>query len=435
MKLLHYFVLGALALSLGACSKTQPTSAAEVPVSAEATQAVTQTTEDTVTCEGLKTDKVATATDWADANNAFALKMLAASKGTTVASAFSAERALGMILEGACGQTAKEMRSALALPEADGLSKAGAEVEAKLLGEFADTVTVSVDNRVWIDKKFSVTDAYAQNIKQNYHAEQVPVDFMNAPDDARQTINAHVAQATHDKIKDILPSGSVGGDTRMVLTNAIYFKAPWANPFKADATQKEDFSVATGKIQVDMMHQVKDFRHFSGDTFDAALLEFTGSPYGMLIILPKVSADGDVTKALYDVESSLTAESLRALIGKLEEKQVDLKLPKFRIEADVKLKDLLVGAGMKLAFTDDADFTGISGGRDLKVSDVFHKAYIDVNEDGAEAAAATAGVMMMRMSIRPPQAEPVVFHADHPFVFSIVERQTGAALFMGRKID
>lgn len=425
-----------LSVPFASCSKNSP---AEPQTPAQQTQdqkEMSQTENQNVAAQtSCKTtaDQPMTAERWSDANNTLALQILRASKGSTVASSFSAQRALGMILDGACGDTATQMRTALSLPDASNIGEAGSEIEKKMVEKYGDDATITVENRVWLDKQNQLLDAYVNDVKAHYNAELTPLDFVNQPEEARGTINQSVEKATNGKIKDILPSGSITPMSRLVLTNAIYFKAPWHHAFNTGATKQEDFKTADGVVKVDMMHNTKEYAYYENEQFQAVALGFESSAHAFLVILPKLAENADVAAALEKTESDLTASSLRSVLENLNSRKIHLGMPKFRAESSIPLKSILGDLGMKLPFTGDADFSAIAGSRDLFVSDIFHKAYIDIDEKGAEAAAATAGVMMTRALARPEQ--PITLNVDHPFVFAIVDTQTNTTLFMGRKVD
>lgn len=440
-------------LGLGACSKTpvEPATATqENTVQAPATADEAKEKDMTKNCKtssGTTIDEKA----WADGSNALALQMLKANSGNTIASAYSAERALGMVLEGACSETADQMQKALFMPKADNLSETGMKIEKSLLDVSPDifenaidengnpvkndgpAIQVQIDNRVWVEKTYKIQDSYLETLKQNYSAGLESVDFQTDAENVRKSINAHVATATHDKIQDILPPNSVDAGTRLVLTNAVYFKAPWAEQFNAKLTQKGEFKTAEGAVEVDMMRNTESFGYFEDDTLQAIALGFAGSSYDFLILMPKLSKGANPADALSQFEATMDAKKLRTIMENIQPQRLKLTMPKFRIEASTQLKPLLAQLGMERAFTNRADFSGISSTNDLHISDVFHKAFIEIDETGAEAAAATAAVMVMRAALR--VKEPIPVTVDHPFMFSIIERNTTTSLFMGRKVD
>ena len=380
-------------------------------------------------CE-VTSDAEIEAREWVEANNAFGLRLLAGESGNAVVSPFSAERALGMVHDGACNDTAREMRTAMSMPDARNLSAAGHEVEDAMLGPARenDNVTVHVENRVYAGTP--LMDDYAARLRADYGAVPESVDFAGDPDGVRRHINDDVARATEDKIRDLIAPGTLTPLTKLVLTNAVYFKAPWFHQFVKGATNKADFRTDGGTVQVDMMHHVKKHGYVRADDCIAFTLEFHGG-YALMIMMPRDT--GDVVAALRDFESTLTAQKLRDLRDRMASEELRLSMPKFRIETTVPLTQRLKDLGMHKAFVpDEADFSRMTDKHDLYISAAIQKAYIAIDEEGAEAAAATAIVMTTRMAHRPSQ--PIEVTVDRPFVYALLERETGAALFLGRVV-
>jgi serpin B len=259
--------------------------------------------------------------------------------------------------------------------------------------------------------------------KENYGAGLKEVDFAADAEGARKTINAWVEKETKEKIKELLRPGVVGSDTRLVLTNAIYFKGDWARQFKKDATREEEFRLGGGKgVRAPLMRQRRTFGYLDGGTFQALEMPYAGKDLSMVVLLPK-KLDG-----LPDLEKSLTPDDLVGWLKRLREQEVDVALPRFKLTAEFELKPVLSSLGMPLAFTaGKADFSGVDGSRKLFLSAVVHKAFVDVNEQGTEAAAAT-GVVARATAVH---VTPV-FRADHPFVFLIRDRRSDSVLFLGR---
>jgi len=335
--------------------------------------------------------------------------------------------ALAMTAAGAKGQTETEMAETLGLTGI--LPQSHAEYH-KLLerwnaGGKDRGYQLRVANRLWGQKGYPFLESYLSLTRQQYGAELGVVDFAKQAETARREINAWVEKQTADKIKDLIPAGAVDGRTLLVLTNAIYFKGGWIDTFKTELTHDEDFSVsATQKVKVPLMQQKQHFSYMENDDLQAVELPYKGDGLSMMVLLPK-KPDG-----LPELEKSLSAEKINELRSNYAFREVMLYLPKFKLDASFSLGETLQKLGMKLAFTGDADFSGMDGKRDLSISAVVHKAYVDVNEIGTEAAAAT-GVIMSRAA-RPTQTPPAVFRADHPFLFMICDRRDGNILFMGR---
>jgi serpin B len=288
---------------------------------------------------------------------------------------------------------------------------------------------LNVANRLWGQEAYKFLDDYLRVTRDDYGAELARVNF-NQADAARDAINKWVEDNTQDKIKNLIPSAGTIQGARLVLTNAVYFKGEWRDQFNKAFTKDQDFHSSDARtIKAPLMTQKHRFRYAAADG-----LQFLELPYGdgslsMVVLLPK-KVDG-----LSDLESKLTAASLDQWRTSATSRDVIVFLPKFKTTAQFQLADVLKAMGMASAFdAKTADFSGMTGGRDLFISAVLHKAFVDVNEEGTEAAAAT-GVVMMPMAARINPEPPPVFRADHPFVFLIRDNRNGAILFLGRIVD
>jgi serpin B len=275
---------------------------------------------------------------------------------------------------------------------------------------------------------YSFQPAFLDTLALNYGAGMHVVDFEKAPEAARGIINQWVADRTEDRIKDLLPEGSVTPDARLVLTNAIYFNAAWQNPFKPENTKPLDFTKADGsKVQVPTMAGTLDVPYGEGESYAAVALPYDPGQgqvkqLEMVLVLPKVP--------LADFEASLDPSRLDEILGSMGPYAVTMTVPKLKIESQLNLADALTKLGMGVAFSDAADLSGINGTGGLSISAVVHKAWIDVNETGTEAAAATG--VVAGVTSAPPAAE---IHLDHPYVFFIRDIQTKSILFFGRVAD
>ena len=341
----------------------------------------------------------------------------------------SISMALAMTAAGARGETQAEMTSVLHLG-AD-LAQAHAHYH-QLLAQWntADPkrpYQLRVANRLWGQKGHPSRPEFLALTRQQYGAEMKLLDFAQAAA-ASQEINHWVEQQTSGKIQNLIPPGTLDALTRLVLTNAVYFKGDWVQPFDKRNTRDEDFTVsAQAKVKTPLMHQQKRMGYAEEETFQALELPYAGGELSMVVLLPK-KPDG-----LAELAHTITADKLAALVAKLTVREVNAYVPKFKLETSFGLKPTLETMGMKRAFSQGADFSGISA-EPLTISAVLHKAYVDVNEVGTEAAAAT-GVVMRSMAMR-PSPEPVpVFRADHPFLFLICDLKAGSILFMGRLIS
>lgn len=378
-------------------------------------------------------------------NNAFAgdlYQNLAASRAgkNLFFSPFSVSSALGMTWEGAKGATADEMRSVLHVPQADGKPWETARMHAAI-GELSkkfnqpdQSFSLVVANALWVEKSMPLREEFLASIQPHYDAKLAPMDFIAEPEAARKQINTWVEEKTKDRIKDLIPAGVIDADTRLVLTNAIYFKAAWPSEFQKELTQEQDFQLADGtKAKVPSMHNpsVNLARH-KGKDFEVVELNYEGASVVMTIVMPD-SPDG-----LPAIEKALTADSWKTWTAGLKFTSTDLYLPKFKMETDYPLSEPLQKLGMPLAFTPGkADFTAITDSPDgskLFISAVIHKAFIEVDEKGTEAAAATAVTIQATSAIMEPE-EPKLLRIDRPFLFAIRDRESGTLLFLGRVMD
>lgn len=350
--------------------------------------------------------------------------------GNLFFSPYSISAALAMTYAGASGETQKQMAEVLhfAVPESE-LHQAMARLRESLLADAKQGYQLRVANRLWGQKGFEFLPEFLQTTQKYYGAELGILDFAQNTETARQEINRWVEKQTEDKIKDLLAPGVLDPQTRLVLTNAIYFKGNWQEQFKKDATQDAPFHVSADKeVSVPMMHQTERFGYRATDDLQALEMPYAKGELSMIILLPK-AIDG-----LLQLEKKLTEENLQEWTKGLGHQKVIVYVPKFTMTSQFSLKDTLEAMGMTLPFTQKADFSRMSSKEGLSISAVIHKAFVDVNEEGTEAAAATA-VTMMPTSAAPPREEPPTFRADHPFVFLIQDNQTGSILFMGRVMN
>jgi len=365
-----------------------------------------------------------------DGNNEFAVKMyreLGAAEGNLFFSPFGISAALGMTYAGARGETATEMEAALCFPcgpkelgQAFGKLQAGLD-EIQKRGD----VSLSIANGIWAEQTYGFLPDFMKGIEADYKARIALADFVNNAAGESQRINAWVEEKTHEKIKTLVPEGVLDALTRMVLVNAIYFKGDWASQFKEKATRERDFHVGSGKtVKVQMMQQSGGFRLTQDADTEALELPYKGNQLSMLVLLPKAK-DG-----IAALEGKLSVAKIDALVGTLRKTEVDVALPKFRLETSYGLVSPFQALGMKTAFGNNADFSGMDGRRELYISAILHKAFVDVDEKGTEAAAATAVVMRTESVVLKQQ-----FIADHPFIFLIRDNATGSILFMGRVAD
>jgi serpin B len=370
----------------------------------------------------------------ANDGNAFAFdlygRLRSAQPGNIFFSPQSISTALAMTYAGARGATAAEMAGTLhfSLPQ-DQLPAAYALLLAALNGPGGERhYQLSIANRLWGQRGTAFLEPFLTVTRKDYGAELGLVDFAKDADSARAEINGWVRKQTADKIDDLIPPGMLGADTRLVLANAIYFRGNWARQFEKSATQDQPFHASPDRtVVVPLMFgklRVGYAAHADG-ALKVVELPYEGDDLSMLVLLP------DATDGLATLEARLTTDTVRGWTSDLARREVLVYLPRFSVESRFALAPTLGAMGMPLAFSDRADFSGMDGRRDLFVSAVVHKARVDVDEQGTEAAAAT-GVVMGLTAVR---EEPPVFRADHPFVFAIRHNPTGAILFLGRVVD
>ncbi len=342
-------------------------------------------------------------------------------------SPYSIFSALAIAFEGARGETAAEIKSVFHFPDKQILRPNFAAIYNNL-NQPNSAYEFRTGNALWVQKKFSLLDEYADVVSQYYAAKAANLDFAQNPQQASRIINNFIAEQTNNKIKELIPPSKLNKNTRLVITNAVYFKGIWQWQFDKANTYLGDFKVAADKIiQVPMMSMEPDKARFKyADLPQIQILElpYQGDRISMLILLPK--------KNLSSLETALTLKKLEQYKEQMKEEKLDaIYLPKFEFDLKYFLNENLKTLGMPIAFSPSfADFSGIDGKRDLYIDSVIHEAYIKVDEQGTEAAAATA-VNEGITAVMPQK----VFKADHPFIFIIQDKQTGNILFMGRVID
>jgi serpin B len=371
--------------------------------------------------------------DIASGNNAFALDLyvkLSNNTGNVFFSPYSISTALAMTYAGARGETEKQMAHAMHFNlDQKSFHPAFGEMQARI-NEIRKkgSVQLSVANSLWMQKDYKFLQGFLDLTGKNYDAAFNYEDFKSSAEKARADINGWVERKTNDKIKDLIKPGLLGSMTRLVLANAIYFKGSWETKFDSQSTTDTRFFVSEkDTVMVRMMNKpVHDFRYGENEMVQCLELPYADRDLSMIVLLPKKSD-------LRAFEKSLRPNSLDSLLSVMREKKVLVFLPKFKTTQELILNDALLALGMTDAFSDVADFSGMTGRKDLAVSAVIHKAFVDVNEQGTEAAAATAVAMRATAMREPPQ--PAIFRADHPFLFLIRENATGSILFMGRIVN
>jgi serpin B len=344
-------------------------------------------------------------------------------------SPFSIQVALAMTAVGAKGETRRVMADLIGAPESvEEQNRQYARLLKSIHGEGERPFQLATANALWGQKGYHFKTTFQEAVADCYDGAMHVVDFRAQPDEAVKTINAWVGAKTRERIKELVKRDFINDDTRLILTNAIYFKGQWEKTFEeADTREAKWHGLETRKVP--MMHQRGGYLYCEGNGFQALDIPYQSRQLSMLIVLP-TKKDG-----LAVVEHQWAAgDTYRQVTDGLDYEEVVLvSLPRFRLETAFLLKPILCGLHAELAFSDEADFGGM-GDEPLKISDVVHKAFVEVNEEGTEAAAATVGMMeYVGVYSRPP--EPKVFKADHPFLFFIRDRNTNAVLFSGRVLD
>ena len=364
-----------------------------------------------------------------EGNTEFAIdlyKRLNSTEGNAFFSPYSISTALAMTYGGAREETAKQMAAALHFSlENERLHQAFASIQTTLNAiQRKKQIQLNIANSLWPQDRYPFLKEYLALTSKYYRTVITPVDYITKPEVARNVINSWVEEKTNDKIKDII-SETPDPLTRLMLVNAIYFKGNWESQFKKTATREMPFHLNENKsIEAPMMNQTSEFNYGEEERLQVLELPYVGNKLSMLVILPK-KIDG-----LHEFEDLLTKDSLEGWTRNISNRSVEVYLPRFKMTSEFRLDEELKSMGMKDAFDmDKANFSGMDGNPNwLYIGAVLHKAFVDVNEEGTEAAAATG----VRMGVKSAPEEPIIFRADHPFLFLIRDNSTGTILFMGK---
>lgn len=357
-----------------------------------------------------------------NANNKFAFDMyeeLSKNQGNLFFSPYSISVALAMTYEGAAGQTAEEIKEVFHFPEKEILRPNSARIYNEINNP-NKSYTLRTGNALWADKTFELRQDYSERVEKYYGGKAVNMDFINEPELSRETINTFIAEQTNNRIKNLLPEGIIDAAVRLILTNAIYFLGDWEYPFDEKNTRERPFYVSPEEsIDVPMMYMnpEENFNYASLEDLELLEMPYEDNELSMLILLPKTSLE----------ELELNFEKLNEYIGQMRKTNLDgIFFPKFELETEYELVEPLKNMGMSAAFL-NADFSNMNEHERVFISDVIHKAFVNVDEEGTEAAAATA-VIIRETAIM----EPRIFNANRPFIFLIRENESGNILFMGR---
>jgi serpin B len=365
-------------------------------------------------------------------NTAFALDLyqqLQPSKGNLFFSPFSISAALAMTYAGASENTAGQMATVLHFTaDPDHLHESMGQLISQLNSVQKETdIELKIANAIWTQKGYPFLDEFIRIVRQSYLAELNQADFVAAEDAARQAINSWVEQQTDQKIKDLIPPKVLNDLTRLVLVNAVYFKGFWESQFKPADTMDLDFWLsADTTVTVPLMHQEHKFGYWENEWLQVLEMPYKDEPLSLVVLLPKEIA------GISDLEQKLTTENILTWQNSLRKRKVIVLFPKFKLESEFSLNRILAAMGMADAFDPQrADFSAMVGRKELYISAVLHKAFVEVSEEGTEAAAAT-GVVVSAMSAG---HVPPIFKADHPFVFYIRDNASQSILFLGRLTD
>lgn len=340
--------------------------------------------------------------------------------GNLALSPASIELALCMTRAGAAGQTKEDMATALGL---SGLTDAQIADACRSLMWRANTGGMEAADAVWVGEGLTLSDAFAKACAQDFMADVYALKIPGAMD----AINAWAGEKTHGRIDDIIQE-ELDANTRMVLTNALYFLGDWTQPFKAEETYEEEFNAPSGSVTTSFMHSTREVPYYENDDFSMITLDFESEvgegKYAMAFLLPAQDSTAD------ELLASLSGEAFAQALSGAQPRETIISLPKFEFEYFTSLNDTLIDMGMGLAFSGDADFSAMTAEPNgLNISEVLHKCFVKVDELGAEAAAVT--VVTMEESAEMPSENAAVFHADRPFVFAIYSQEDGTIAFMG----
>ena len=353
-------------------------------------------------------------------------QQLAQGDGNLIFSPFSISGALSMTLAGARGETAKAIagvlhqnRSQAAYPEA--FMALVASLGPRANGSGNELLNA---NGLWVDGGLRLEPDFLATLRTKYQASLSPLDFARNLEGARAAINRWTQEHTKGKIRELFAPGSLDESTRLVLSSAVYFYGKWEHPFQPNQTRLAPFKLGNGStVETSFMKQTDRFGYAETPTAQILEMKYAGTGLALDVLLPKPGS------SLRDLEGRLTEDHLAGWLAQLSDRNVEVLIPKFRVESQFSLREMLSRMGMGRAFTGSADFSGIDGRRDLALSNVLHKALVDVSEEGTEAAAATGSAVALVRMIVP---EHTVFRADHPYVFLIRDAQSGLVLFAGR---
>jgi serpin B len=373
-------------------------------------------------------------------NNQFAIdlyKQMSKSNENIFFSPISISNVFAMLYAGTDGKTKKEIKQVFHFAPEKELHSYFSELIRKIksndggiLGIFFSVRELHIANGIWMQKDYKFKKEYLKTMNKYYNAVLKEVDFKKASEKSRNTINRWVEQKTKRKIKDLMPPGSISSSTRLVLTNAIYFKSKWEYIFDEKETEYMPFYLLDGsekKVPMMSYGESKYLRYFEDEQIQIIEMDYKGRKNSMLVILPK-KKDG-----IKDLEKILTLDILNKWMESMKTEKVVVFFPKFKITGDYELRHDLENLGLNTIFSEEADFSEMTNEKGLFINAIFHKTFIEVTETETKAASATATGLLLAPP--PTEIEPRIFKADHPFIFLIYDKDTSAILFLGRFLE
>ncbi len=427
MKILISSALVILLIGLSACTPTAP---------GESIQATGMILQSEIQREQSPEIAPADISSLTDGNSVFAFnlyKLLSKDDGNLFYSPYSISAALAMTYAGARGDTEKQMADTLQFylsqdqlhPAFNSLDQELASRGEGAQGKDGEGFRLNIVNAIWGQKDYTFLTSFLDTLAKNYGAGLRILDFISETEPSRIAINDWVSDETEGRIENLIPQGAINQMTRLVLTNAIYFNAAWQYPFEESATYPGVFYLLHGdEVTVPMMEQQESFSYTEGGNYQAVELPYDGRELSMVILLPN-------SGQFEAFEKAIEYQQVKDIIENLGKREVRLTMPKFEFDSSFGLKKTLIDMGMPVAFSAGADFSGMTGEKDLFISDVIHKAFVSVDEAGTEAAAATA--VIMELTAMPET--PVEVTLNRPFIFLIRDIETGAILFVGRVMN
>ena len=364
-------------------------------------------------------------------NNEFAfdlMRHLPEYEENFVIAPFSISSALAMTYAGARGETQKQMATTLYFDPAQGRFHSGfGGYLNKLRDLTGEGLELNIANSLWAQEDYPFRDAFFNRVEEHYGSLLYKVDFVGNREQVREDINDWVFEETREKIRDLIAPGVFTDDTRLVLVNAVHFFGPWMVEFDKELTREMPFHTHDGeRIMTDFMFRTEELKYYQDDYLQALEIPYAGGNFSMMLMLPAEN------KSLKDIEQKLGALKLLEIMNGMTKTEVEAMIPRFEAETKTDLEDVLAEMGMPIAFSDRADFSGMTGEKDLKIDKVIHQAMIEVAEEGTEAAAATAVVIIRKTAIDPEEEEKIIFRADRPFLFMVKDNFYDSILFMGR---